>query len=565
MMHAGVAPSSPPAFVPITRSDVRWIVRDDCQSLVAERLFDMLRHHDQFPQLTLVRENNVRASFFMRLPGPDAAPIFVKRYKQPGRRAQWKYLVVPPKAVAEWRNLLRCAACGLPVPRPIALGIQQTGLMLQDSCLMTEAVLPAQPLNEFFAQQRTLRSAEQAEADNQLLAVAVARLAAAIHNAGIFYRDLHAGNILIKTAGDRGYQLFLIDLHRAWRPVVLLQWMRLRDVAQLWNSLPALTAERELFIEEYLRASARRQGSAAAFSRKLETIARRLERRRINSRSKRCLVNSTAFEVHKTMREDYFGRRDVGRQTVEKLLQQVRGPGENRSRVLKQSEQAILTTHEPGGALPRPVCVKHYVYRGIKYAVKSALVASRARKSWVAGHKLLVRGIATPLPLALVERKCGPFIYESFLITEWLADAVPLNDYVLNQHGRWEAHETRRRFIQALAETVRALHEKGIYHADLKSTNILVRAEGAAAWRFYFIDLERVRCKRRLRFRERANNLAQINASVARCMSVKDRLQFFRFYAKDTQLFSERKKYYQEILKISRTKNTEPFGVTFTS
>ena len=62
---------------------------------------------------------------------------------------------------------------------------------------------------------------------------------------------------------------------------------------------------------------------------------------------------------------------------------------------------------------------------------------------------------------------------------------------------------------------------------------------------------------------ERANNLAQINASIASFMTAKDRLKFFRFYAKGTQLFRKRKKYYQEILKISRKKNTEPFGVVF--
>jgi hypothetical protein len=82
-------------------------------------------------------------------------------------------------------------------------------------------------------------------------------------------------------------------------------------------------------------------------------------------------------------------------------------------------------------------------------------------------------------------------------------------------------------------------------------------------WSFYIIDLERVKFKKKLTFRERANNLAQINASVARCMAAKARLKFFCFYANGTQLFGERKKYYKEIFRISRTKNTEPFGVVF--
>jgi tRNA A-37 threonylcarbamoyl transferase component Bud32 len=207
--------------------------------------------------------------------------------------------------------------------------------------------------------------------------------------------------------------------------------------------------------------------------------------------------------------------------------------------------------------------VKHYFYRGFKYLLKSAAIKTRALKSWIAGNGLLVRGIRTPVPLALAERKLGPFIYESFLITEWLPEVRELNDYIkyINQQGLSSADKTN--FIQCVAATIRNLHEKGVYHADLKSTNILVREEEPRMWRFYFIDLERVKFKKNLTFRDRANNLAQINASIASCMTARDRLKFFRFYAKGTQLFGERKKYYREVLAISKTKNTEPFGVVF--
>jgi hypothetical protein len=72
-----------------------------------------------------------------------------------------------------------------------------------------------------------------------------------------------------------------------------------------------------------------------------------------------------------------------------------------------------------------------------------------------------------------------------------------------------------------------------------------------------------VKFKKNLTFKERSKNLAQINASTASCMTAKDRLKFFRFYANGTQLFGERKKYYREILAVSKTKNTKPFGVVF--
>ncbi|MCP4715182.1 MAG: hypothetical protein GY868_08705, partial [Deltaproteobacteria bacterium] len=64
-------------------------------------------------------------------------------------------------------------------------------------------------------------------------------------------------------------------------------------------------------------------------------------------------------------------------------------------------------------------------------------------------------------------------------------------------------------------------------------------------------------------FQQRANNLAQINASVSRRMSVKDRLKFFYFYAKGTPVYRARKQYYRKIITIGRTKITAPYDVDF--
>jgi tRNA A-37 threonylcarbamoyl transferase component Bud32 len=340
----------------------------------------------------------------------------------------------------------------------------------------------------------------------------------------------------------------------------------MRDLAHLCNSLIEISSERRLFIKEYLNATGYTKESVESFSNKLEAMALHLEARRIKSRSKRCIVNSTTFEVYKSLQEQYFGRRDFGRQASSKVMEEHALQMQcNQTYILKQSENSVITTHGENSDLSRAVCVKHYFYRGFKYVLKSTVIKSRALKSWIAGYGLLVRGISTPLPLALAEKKFGPFIYESFLITEWLPDARELNDYIAFLHKQVVSTDDKIKFIQSLAATIRNLHGKGIYHADLKSTNILVRDEGPGRWSFHFIDLERVKFKKNLTFKERANNLAQINASTASSMTAKDRLKFFFFYAKGTQLLGERKRYYKEILKISRTKNTEPFGVIFRS
>jgi tRNA A-37 threonylcarbamoyl transferase component Bud32 len=140
---------------------------------------------------------------------------------------------------------------------------------------------------------------------------------------------------------------------------------------------------------------------------------------------------------------------------------------------------------------------------------------------------------------------------------EFVDQAYELNDYVLKRFSTTvspqDAH-VKNRFIKVCALRLRDLHEKGIYHADLKSNNILVKENRSDSWEFYFIDLDSVAFCRKLSFKKRSNNLAQINASIADCITVSDRLLFFKTYARGTLLLKESKRYFQRIMEIGRKK-----------
>lgn len=548
-----------PSFTAFRKDNTFWTIREDAVALLPGNLLQLLHRPEQHPGLSLLRENNVRASFFLK--HPSAGELFVKRYKMRGLRDVIKYMLLPSKAAAEWRTLRRCAESGLPVPCPIAVAEKKSGPALEDSCLVVEALTGALPLNEYFERLLPTPSPASAQKMRMFLTASLSHLARAIHSRGIFYRDLHAGNILIRSAPDGTYELFLIDLHRALFPVRLMQWMQVRDLARLCNSLPESAVDHDMLLRQYCEEAG---CDEAAFRFLIAEASRKMEARRLKSRGKRCMKNSTAFEVCADFRQQYCGRRDFGRHACRKALQEHHGAvSRKQGQILKQSKNSVITFHEKTIGLPVDACVKQYQYRGIRYVLKSLFAKTRARKSWIAGNAFLVRGISTPLPLVLQEQKFGPFVIESFLITEWLAGARELNDYVTLLDRKSASAEVKDAFIKALAGIVRNLHEKGVYHADLKSTNILVQELPDETWRFSFIDLDRVAFRDSLSFQERANNLAQINASISRRAGAKERLKFFFFYAKGTHLFRERKKYYQEILKISRTKNTAPFGVIF--
>jgi tRNA A-37 threonylcarbamoyl transferase component Bud32 len=147
-------------------------------------------------------------------------------------------------------------------------------------------------------------------------------------------------------------------------------------------------------------------------------------------------------------------------------------------------------------------------------------------------------------------------VRENFYICRWV-DASELNTYITGR--RWTESD-KKQFIRSLAHTIARVHAQGIYHGDLKSNNILVRAHGVS-WDFFFIDLDRVSFARPLTFKRRANNLAQINASVADIMTLRDRLRFFRIYSGTAACYTERKRYFERILTISRTKGTKAYGL----
>ena len=557
-MHSSSA-AAHHSFTTFRKDTTLWTMREDAVFALPENLLLLLHQPEQCPGLTLVRENNVRASFFLRL--PDAGELFIKRYKMRGLSDIIKYMLVPSKAAAEWKTLRRCAEGGLPVPCPVAVAEKKSGVVLQDSCVIAEAVTGALPLNDYFEQRLPALAPDVARQLRTSLATNLAQLVRAVHNRGIFYRDLHAGNILIRAAADGGHELFLIDLHRALFPPRLMQWMKVRDLAQLCNSLPQTAIDRDIFLREYCREALCNEASLR-FS--IAAASGKLEARRLRSRGKRCTKNSTTFEVYAGVREGYCGRRDFGRDAARGALAEHHAAMQHsRAQIRKQSKNSAITTHTQKTGPHAAICVKQYRYRGIRYGLKSLFTRSRARNSWIAGNAFLLRGISTPLPLALVERKLGPLVTESFLVTEWLTGARELNDYISVLEQQAAAPAVKHAFITSLAATLRDLHEKGVYHADLKSTNILVQETAASTWRFSFVDLDRVAFRDSLSFYERANNLAQINASVSRLVSAKERLKFFFFYAKGTDLLKVRKKYYREILKISRTKNTEPFGIIF--
>ncbi|MBM4311525.1 MAG: hypothetical protein FJ119_11355 [Deltaproteobacteria bacterium] len=529
----------------ITGKSFSWTAVDEFPSEALAKIEDLVRGPAIDQSVPLIKDNNVRSSFFFDTGVPGCPRLFVKWFKKPDALQRIKHLFVASKALAEWRNLRMLEERGLPCARALAFFETRSRGLLSQACLVTQCIDGAQALNRFSGL-AALTAQQRFGLTRQL-----ARLSATMHSAGMISRDYHAGNIVIRPAADGGFELFLIDLHSARVRKKARAAHIISDLAKIANSLPSSLSTRLRFIHEYYQQAPVPGMPLPECIRAISRMSERLEARRIKSRSRRCVLKSSAFEVSRTMSERYCGRRDFGHAAARELIEE----HFRQESVIKQSSKSMLTTHElPSG---ERVCVKGYRYRGALYALITLFFRSRALKSWQAANGLVVRGMLTPQPLAMIEKRFGPLIRESYYICRWDTRAPELNAYI---KARQWTQADKNKFMRCLAETVAGLHARGIYHGDLKSTNILVR-ENDSSWDFLFIDLDRVSFSRPLTFERRANNLAQINASVAAVITLRDRLHFFRIYSRLAACYTDRARYYRRILDISRRKKTVPYGL----
>jgi tRNA A-37 threonylcarbamoyl transferase component Bud32 len=231
-----------------------------------------------------------------------------------------------------------------------------------------------------------------------------------MHERGMLHRDLHLGNLVVGPSG-----IVLTDLQRAlflpWIPGIL----RRRELGWLAYSLgdpvPATLVEARLWRD--LRA---------------QTHWR--------SRTRRCVTESGAFTRFRADKYTGFRRRDVDPEEIAHLLM-----SGSRGERLKD---------RPAGRL----------FRKGTWILKEHRSTRAARRSWINGHGLEMRGIRTGRPVAWAGR--------------WIAmeDAGPTVTDFVEERFAAAAEPERNELGDVLADLMADLHSRGIYHADLKANNI---------------------------------------------------------------------------------------------
>lgn len=171
--------------------------------------------------------------------GEERIPVVVKRIGRDFRQGEGNTRA--ERAVRIARHL---AVHGIDTPEP--LGIEVTP---EESVLVVRKIDGAVQIRAFFLRRDDpAREPPPVRAAFEEIVAALGRFARRLHDAGVFFRDLSDGNVLV-TEGDGGPRLWLVDLDRARiRKGPLRTFNRLRDLAR-----PGLTrrADRQLLLRSY--------------------------------------------------------------------------------------------------------------------------------------------------------------------------------------------------------------------------------------------------------------------------------------------------------------------------
>jgi tRNA A-37 threonylcarbamoyl transferase component Bud32 len=149
--------------------------------------------------------------------------------------------------------------------------------------------------------------------------------------------------------------------------------------------------------------------------------------------------------------------------------------------------------------------------------------------------RAIVRGVPTAEVAAVVTERAGWPFYRYWVFSSELSDTVDLLAYVETRPPRAERAGT----IAEIARAVRAMHDAGIFHADLHLKNILVRTARGDQPEAFIIDFDKARVLPRLDARQRFRNLARLWRSAEKARTAGARIQradmvaFLRAYAGD--------------------------------
>lgn len=383
----------------------------------------------------------------------------------PGQRyvgvAQWQgrrvlaKLLVGARAAAHFQRELSGARLlaeqGLSTPALLAEGIAagEGGWLLFDYLEGAQSLWDAWRAVE---REPLLSDAQQAVLGEALGGIAQ------MHAKGLWQSDLHLDNLL-----RQGGQLFVIDGGGVQGETPRQPLSRSKVLENLGVFFAQLPAELSPFIEELLVYYLLANGEHALPLEALLGEVAKVRRWRLRDYLKKIGRDCTLFSA----RRGAFGLRVVRRDALAVLSPLLEDLDARiaAGKMLKDGGSSTVAKVELAG---RSLLIKRNNTKGLAHWLRRFWRPSRAWHSWVEGNRLDFLGIATPKPLAVIERRWCGLRFGGYLVTEY-STAADLFALFGSDGVRLPTADE----AQALLALFERLARERISHGDFKATNLL--------------------------------------------------------------------------------------------
>lgn len=136
---------------------------------------------------------------------------------------------------------------------------------------------------------------------------------------------------------------------------------------------------------------------------------------------------------------------------------------EDKNTNLKNGNTCTISKTMIAGAM---VVIKRYNIKNFWHGLNRAFRTSRAAKSWANAYRLMISGIATPKPVALIEERLGWFRRRAYFLSEYV-DAPDALQYFAGEGDKEHAAKN-------LAALFYKLYLLKLSHGDCKASNIKI-------------------------------------------------------------------------------------------
>jgi tRNA A-37 threonylcarbamoyl transferase component Bud32 len=426
---------------------------------------------------------SIELPFSLSLEGSDGV-LYCERFLRivPGRRAvflgKWGKKQVVAKLfyrplqidrhlrreVRGTRALLRAA---IVTPNLLYVGSARNTAV---GVLLFEYIHPASPLEEVW--NATDNIEEKRDLFRQLVLIL-----AKMHQAGLKQQDLHLNNFLVKSHAVYSMDGASIKRNKMDHPLKVPE--SLNNLALLFAQLTLQDSSlvHDLYTD-YSESRGWKITDDILF--KLQSKIERSRRRRIRRYMRKLFRESTEIVCRKSFTRFMLCKRAHYTQSMESFL-------ENPDRLLDKQNNCLLkrgNTCTVGRIKldDHGLVVKRYNIKNFGHGLRRSFMPTRATHSWRNANLLLLLGIPTPRPVAMLEKRCGPFRRKAYFISEYIDGS-----HAFDFFKEGDLHE-KSSVARRIADIFKNLKLARISHGDMKATNILIHKNEPV-----LIDVEGIR------------------------------------------------------------------------